>query len=249
MNGAGIKTKLPDVLNEITLQVRKILATNIKISSKSKIWLLLSLDVTTHDIRLFPNDLKKFYISSLGDKVASQFERFNIENIIQNVRDNQNLDKIVHNIDVIKMERPANNPSEYWQNMAKQGGGDSFVPSESTQHENYPKPTLGREKYLVKAQTYKKIASDNVQPVVNDGVKRENQPRAILGVGATLQKMEKSALEANNWRERRANDLIDENGARGDAGSGWGGGVTDKESGSKSWSQHDDRTETDYTGL
>lgn len=138
---------------------------------------MLAIDVDNHDFGLIPMELQKFYVTCLGEKVIKQFERINTELTIQ-IHKNDFLDKIINNVTVLKVDN-SGTPTQKWDgNMSKVGGGDSYVTIDHSNtliiknqemnftkagYENHdgPKPSYGREKYLVKAQTYKKISPDN----------------------------------------------------------------------------------------
>lgn len=74
LNGSAIKQALPEKLNQIMVDVRNLLIGKCSTTVKSKVWVLLALEVANHRFGVLPADLQEFYQRQLGDKAMAYFQ-------------------------------------------------------------------------------------------------------------------------------------------------------------------------------
>lgn len=185
MNGNAIKEQSSTELNEILMKTRTTVATNDRLSSNSKLWLLMALDISHNRFNILPTELHQFYLEKLGDTAMARIRKLTTELSIQTTYLNATLDSIQSNVNVLQQ---VSSSSDGWESPSS-----TIIEQQDAVKE--PFPVKNRNNSLNNIGTWE-------QP------KNEKTPRPILGAGARVKQEGKSDP---SWRERKPSEGADWN--------------------------------------
>lgn len=214
MNGHFLKDE-PDI-SKLIAKVRHILTYNEKLSTQSKLWMLMALDLNGTRFSILPMDTYKFYLNGLGPKNMAQIKRFMGELCIQTDYENAALDPIYSNVNVLQQVR---SPQDSWESSTSASIDSSDLQSD-VKVPPEPEKLVSTKELVNNFRTW-------LQP------KNEKTPRPILGAGVRLQNKEKSNDDdGGNWDNKKKGSDAD-----------WG--TVKQNKNSKGW-EHDDRFDNEY---
>ncbi|KAG5861709.1 hypothetical protein JTB14_036471 [Gonioctena quinquepunctata] len=218
LNGSSIKAESPEKLTDLLNSVRLLLVSNEKLSTESKLWLLLSLDGANNRFGLLPTELYKFYQNHIGEAAMANFQGTPSILSVQTSQDNKTLDSYQSNVNVLQVTSPVDTSNDH---------SSQFPSSDSL---NTSQGFTGSSGFLSDASSQN--SSTNFRDS-NSG----KHGRPILGAGARLNKNKMNNESTSNWR--------DGSGWGSKPKGGWGDNKKGPKT-SKGW-EHDDRFENDYS--